>query len=363
MFTPLRGLRRLFWPPCRPLRRLPRAAPRIAVAWVAALSIAVAWLAPRGVAWADDPLAVARKAVAESDYVAARPALIAALDAGGRGRDDLLEIYRLTGIVEAALGDVRAATEAFTHLLALSPTAALPAGTSPKITRPFDAAAQYVASHGALDVKAELRAGAPVVMLVVASDPLNMVATARVVSTVDGGPERSADIAVASERTDIALSAGQRIRARVAALDVHGNRLVEIAVVREPVTAQVQAPARTARVVRAEPRPVYLRWWPYAAAGVAVLGAAGYFGLAARSETDDLQRIIADSAHHTYGDARAVEDRARRDVLFANIGFGVAGALAITAGVLYLTAPGDRVETLSVAPAPGGGQLVLGGTF
>jgi hypothetical protein len=343
-------------------RRLAGLAPGRGLRW-----IALAWLALalEGIAWADDPLARARKAVAESDYVAARPALIVALDAGGRGRDDLLEIYRLTGIVEAALGDVRAATEAFTHLLALSPTATLPAGTSPKITRPFDAASQYIASHGSLEVKAELRAGAPVVMLVVASDPLNMVATARVVSSVDGGPERSQDIAVASERTDIALSAGQRIHARVAALDVHGNRLVEIAVVREPPPPPVQvvAPPRTTRVVPAAARPIYLRWWPYAAAGVAALGAAGYFGLAARSETDDLNRIIADSAHHTYGDARAVEDRARRDVLLANIGFGAAGALAIAAGVLYLTAPRDRVETLGVAPAPGGGQLVLGGRF
>ena len=89
-----------------------------------------------GVAWADDPLAKARQAVAESDYVSARPVLVAALQAGGHGPDAVAEIYRLTGIVEAALGDARAATEAFTRLLALSPRAALPAGTSPKIKRP-----------------------------------------------------------------------------------------------------------------------------------------------------------------------------------------------------------------------------------
>src|SRR5512147_2968848 len=42
----------------------------------------LALLLIEGVAWSDDPLAQARKAVAESDYVAARPALAAALDAG-----------------------------------------------------------------------------------------------------------------------------------------------------------------------------------------------------------------------------------------------------------------------------------------
>src|SRR4051812_5511561 len=62
---------------------------------------------------APDPLAQARAAVAASDYVAARPALVAALEAGGRGPDELAEIYRLTGVVAAALGDARAATDAF----------------------------------------------------------------------------------------------------------------------------------------------------------------------------------------------------------------------------------------------------------
>ena len=215
-------------------------------------------------------------------------------------------------------------------------------------------------------VKAELRAGAPVVMLVVASDPLNMVATARVVASVDGGPERSQDIAVASERTDIALADGQRIHARVAALDVHGNRLVEVEVVRDPVAprpAPVHTPPRTTPCLPAR-----------AAADLpAVVAVRGGGGRGARR-----RRLLRPGG--AVGDRRsrpdhrrqrpsqlrrraAVEDRARRDVLFANIGFGVAGALAITAGVLYLTAPRDRVETLSVAPAPGGGQLVLGGTF
>jgi hypothetical protein len=117
-------------------------------------------------------------------------------------------------------------------------------------------------------------------------------------------------------------------------------------------------------VVPAQPRPVYLRWWPYAAAGVATLAATGYFALAARSASGDLEGIIASSAQHHFGEARAVEDRGRRDALLTNIGLGVTGALAIAAGVLYATRPRDRVEVSSgVAPLPGGGQLVLGGRF
>jgi hypothetical protein len=116
--------------------------------------------------------------------------------------------------------------------------------------------------------------------------------------------------------------------------------------------------------VPARPRPVYLQWWPYAAAGVATLAATGYFALAARSARGDLEAIIASSAQHRFGEARAVEDRGRRDVLYTNIGLGVSGALAIAAGALYVTRPRDRAESLSgIAPLPGGGQLVLGGRF
>jgi len=341
--------------------------------------IALAWLVLEGVAHADDPLAAARKAVAESDYVSARPALTAALDAGGRGPEDLVEIYRLTGIVDAALGDARAATEAFTRLLALSPKAALPDGTSPKIRRPFDAAARYMASHAALEVKMETVTTPPAIRLIVVSDPLNMVATAHAVFRIDGGAERTKDIEVAAERVEVTLPAGRRIDAQIAALDVHGNRLVEIGsrevpivivgdappVVAAPSHATPPPPRRTPPVlVHAGPRPLYLRWWPYAAAGAVLAGATGYFAWSARSDADELRGIVADSAQHSYGEARAAEDRARRSVLYTNIGLGITGAVALAAGVLYLTTPRDRVETrIAAVPLDGGGALVLGGKF
>ena len=337
--------------------------------------IALALIALEGWARADDPLAVASKAVDASDYLAARPALTAALAGGGRGPEQLVEIYRLTGVVEAALGDARAATEAFTHLLALSPKATLSEGTSPKIRRPFDAASRYIQSHAALEVKIETHANPPVITLVVASDPLNMVAAAHAVFTVDGGPERSKDVDVAAERAEVALPPARRIDARIAALDVHGNHLVEIGsrevpvvIIGEPPPVARAAvrppPRRTTVAIHAEARPLYLRWWPYAATAVIAAGATGYFAWAAHSATDELDGIVANSAPHRFDDARAVEDRARRDVLLTNIGLGVTGALAVAAGVLYLTTPRDRVETrLAAVPLPGGGALVLGGTL
>ncbi|HET7504432.1 MAG TPA: hypothetical protein VFK02_25595 [Kofleriaceae bacterium] len=329
-----------------------------------------------GAAWADDPLAQARKAIAESDYVGARADLQAARDAGGRSPEDTAELFRLTGIVDAALGDVRAATEAFTHLLALVPRASLPAGTSPKIKRPFDAAARYFKTHGPLELKIETTADPPAITLVLVSDPLGMVAKAHVVYAADGGAEQAKDV-VASERTEIALPAAGRIDARVSALDDHGNHLVEIGsrdvpivLVGKPRPALPVAPppppppTHVAVLVHAAPRPVYLRWWPYAGAAVVFGAAAGYFAWSVHSDADELDRLNATSVQHPFGDARAVADRGQRDALLTNLGLGAAGAFALAAGVMYLTTPRDHVESrVTVVPVHGGGALVLGGSF
>src|SRR5262245_13047563 len=77
-------------------------------------------------------LARARKFVDASDYANARVPLDKAMVAGDASPEDLAEIHRLTGIVEGALDNVEASRLAFKRLLAMSPKATLPAGTSPK---------------------------------------------------------------------------------------------------------------------------------------------------------------------------------------------------------------------------------------
>lgn len=333
----------------------------------------LALLLMEGVAWADDPLEQARKAVAESDYVSARPELQAALEAGDHSPEETAEIHRLSGIVYAALGDAKAATEAFTRLLALSPKAELPPGTSPKIKRPFDAAGKYWKTHAPLEVKIETVSTPPTITLVVVNDPLGMVAKARVVFSINSGAESTKDAAV-SERTDITLPPARRIDARVAALDAHGNRLVEIGSKDVPVViisdgpgpvvapAPVVAPTRV--VVHAAARPGYLQWWPYAAAAAVFFVGTSYFAWSTHSAASDLQDLNNSSVFHRYGEAKEVEDRGHRDALLTNIGLGVTGACAIVAGVLYLTRPRDHVETrVTAAPVPGGGAIVFGGTF
>lgn len=337
--------------------------------------VALALVLLEGAARADDPLAQASEAIAASDYVAARAALVTAQVAGDHSPDDTAEMYRLSGVVEAALGNAQAATEAFTRLLALVPKAKLPAGTSPKITRPFDAARSYYTTHAPLDLKIATAAKPPAITLVVVSDPVHLVARARVVYAIDRGPERIEEVAVEG-RTDIALPAGKRIDARVIALDAHGNRLVEIGskevpivIIGEPppvVAAPRPAPRPPPRpappTVELTARPIYLRWWPYAAATVVCAGATAYFGWSAYSDARELQRLSID--HSVLSpEFQSVRDHGQRATLITNIGFGVTGAFALAAGAMFLIRRAHTEVRVTAVPAQAGGALVLGGTF
>ncbi|HSN27687.1 MAG TPA: hypothetical protein VLT45_15450 [Kofleriaceae bacterium] len=321
-----------------------------------------------------DSLADARKAVDGSDYFAARGLVEKALSDGTASPSDLADIYKIKGTVEAALGNTAAATTAFGKWLALDPKAELPPGTSPKITRPFDAAKKQAEHREPVRVKTETSAEPPSVTLVVASDPFMMIAKARVYVRADGGAEQMRE-ASGEKKITIELPKGKRLDLRVQALDEHGNRVAELGTTDVPIVIttneeivakvppkveeKVKAPVAPAPV---HERPLVLKWWMWGGAAVVVGAGGAYFGFQARSETDELAKLNADSANHTFDEARAVQDRADRDVLLFNVGMGVAGAFAIGATILYLTEP--RAETrMAVVPQPGGGAVVLGGRF
>jgi len=343
-------------------------------------TLVVLWLLGLAMPASADPLAKAKAAVASSDYLNAGPALDEALAAGTLGPEQVAEIYRLRGIVAGALGDAAAATAAFERCLALAPKAELPPGTSPKIARPFAAAQELAKQREPLHIKAETAASPPAVTVLIASDPLAMIARVRVAVVVDGAPEQQLE-GTGKDRVTIALPAGARLDLRIAALDERGNRLAELGTRDVPIVIvgtgakpprKGGADREVGAVVappRAPPRarPLGWKWWLWGTGAVVVAGAATYFGIDALRAKDELDELNANSPSHTFDEAQDVEARARRGVLFANIGYGVAGALAITATILFLTEPDaptrERNTAVRAVPIPGGGALVLGGHF
>jgi len=314
------------------------------------------------VSFADSALELARHDVETSDYMAARGALVSALDAGTASPEDLAEIYKLSGIVEGALGKEADATAAFAKWLSIDPKGALPPGTSPKIMKPYEAAAKKTAP---LKVKTETEAAPPSVTLVIESDPQQLVTRTRVFVRADGKPETKLE-----GTGKISLPNGKRLDLRVQALDEHGNRVAELGSTDVPIVITGAAPevaVVTKPVVKhhEEPRaarPLYLRWWLWGAVGVAFGGAGAYFGYEAHSDVNALTALNAASQQHQFSEAQDLESRARREALFCNIGLGAAGAFAIGAAILYVTEP--KLETqISALPTKGGATVVYGGSF
>lgn len=340
------------------------------------VAIAAALLTALASAARADALADARKAVEASDYLSAQPALETALKAGTAGPDDLAEIYRLTGVVQGALGNENAAEKAFARWLALDPKGSLPPGTSPKITRPFDAAYATATKKGPLSAKAETADNPPAVTLVVTNDPMKMIVGAKVYFVTDGKQEEMLE-AAGTKKATVELGTGKRIDLRVHAVDQYGNRVVELGSKDVPIVItstgkEKQLSAADRELFRSKqpaespaPRPWYLQWWVWGGATVVATGVGGYFAWRTNSDLNQLDYLNSNSLAHTWSEAQAVEDSARTNLLVTNIAAGAAGAFALGTAILFLTRPtsGETELRATITPTRGGGAVVLGGQF
>lgn len=321
-----------------------------------------ALLALAGTAMAG-PLDDARNAVDGSDYMAARAALDKALRAGGASPQDVAEIYKLSGIVEGALDNTEAATAAFAKWLELDPKGTLPPGTSPKIARPFKAAADHATP---IDARAETEPQPPSVTLVIASDAKKLIASAHVIVVVDGGAPQELDGAPGAK---LLLPHGRRLDLQVQALDAHGNRVFELGSQAVPLVITSDDATVIAKQPLSKPhepaheRRWYFQWYTWGGVALASAVVSGVFAYETKQNVDQLDLLNRNSLDHRFGDAQAVESDAKRDLLIANIAAGAAGAFALGAVVLYLTRP--HLEHLPVVAVPmrDGGALVLGGHF
>ncbi|MEO8552585.1 MAG: hypothetical protein ABI678_21560, partial [Kofleriaceae bacterium] len=265
--------------------------------------------------------------------------------------------------VEGALGNETEAAAAFASWLSIDPKGTLPAGTSPKIMRPYEAA-----SREPVKVKVETSAAPPAVTLVILADPAKLVTRARVFVVADGKPEAKIE-GTGTDKIELALPAGKRLDLRVQALDAHGNRIVELGSAEVPIVitggAGATEPVKPRIVANRAPaaeRPLYLRWWLWGTVGVAFAGAGTYFGIQARSDANDLSALNAASQQHSFTEATDLESRARREALFCNIGLAAGGALALGATILYLTRPHTETQITAV-PTRGGAAVFVGGAW
>jgi len=323
-------------------------------------------------AHADDPAnpflddALAEKT--KLQYAKALDLLDQAIAWGRNGPAEIARIYRLGGEMAAGIEDGARARRYFERLLALRPDTAMPAGTSPKITAPFDAARASMTERGALAVRHEIEVG-PMVVLVIENDPLSMVAGARVRYRADGGEETVVE-GRGKERIRVALPRAHGLDATVAAIDEYGNELIRIDTVIQPaappgqiVPTPIPTPAPATTSARPHPK------WPYVGGlALAFAGVGVYFGLDARDAQDEFDTLKERSRTGAPVEASRLlelQDRGERSALIANIGFATAGVTAAVATWLLVRHVRSEPEapTVTAAPIPGGAALTFSARF
>ena len=346
--------------------------PRPLLSLALALALALGAGAAPALAQDGDLMSKARAEMAQLNYDAAI-ALLEQAEATGKNQPAaMVEIYRATAEAHASMGRADAAETSFRRLLALDPSVELPAGSSPKLMAPFTGAREFLAGRR-IEVECR-RSAADAANLVVQSDPVDLVAGARL--TTQAGESSGAD---ARGQARIALSIPGAAAAGCAALDRHGNVLVRAEL---SATAEDAAPSGGGGepsdggdLVGSAPaeggeRPIYARWWPYAVVAAAAGGVAIYYGLKVSQAEDDLEELHQGTmqADHdiTYADALEIEDRGQGYARNANIALVVTGVFAAVSGGLLihqLVTDGRRGEgeqpAISAGPVPGGGSVNL----
>ncbi len=317
---------------------------------LAPLACVILW---SSAAWAANPnLERARRQLDNLQYEDAAGSLEQALRNGDSGPKELAEIYQLSAQVAAARGDDAAAEDFFRHLLALAPGTKLPAGVSPKIAEPFAAARSFIDQRLPISCRWEQDPTAAAVRVLVDADPLSMVDGAEVSWVEDGQPKRSVKHGAAP--FTVPVPKRKKLELRVAAIDTFGNHIAEFGTERKPLVIDttgrsevIETPPQGggddhADTGRAHGRPVIAKWWLWGGVAVAAASVGTYFGLdvlAAKQEIEDLNKKSQSGEPVQFSQALAIQQRGDRSALVANISFGVAGAAAVAAVILFATEP------------------------
>ncbi len=325
------------------------------------LTVALVAALPTSVHADASDLDKAWNSLGEPNYRSALRYATRALEAGGSSPDQLVDIYSVLGITLAGLGRTEEAKLAFEKMLAIRPSAGIPTGYAPKITRVFRSARADARARAPLSMSFEqgdCSRGLSII-LIIEKDPLAMVVGGRAVYAVTGAAEREI-IVSGTDRIEIAVPQ-KRAAIRLAALDEYQNRLVELGSARVPLvvecggadssddaSAAVALPRRCSATAACSPgarcvdslciasaasSPLYVRWSLWAGAAVGVAGVAVYFGLRARADERELDDLVTAGADYSL-EILPAEERWRSHAALANTGFVVAGVAGVVSAVL-----------------------------
>ncbi|MBL9017316.1 MAG: hypothetical protein JNL83_24220 [Myxococcales bacterium] len=288
----------------------------------------------------DRLLADARAAEAALDYEKAL-ALVERLISTGAAvyPAAFVELELTAGRLSAGLDRVQQAEDHYARALAIDPAATLPAGTSPKLTAPLDAARARTTP-----LKLSVIAVDGAVSFLVDADALGLV---RGIALTINQPDGTGRTLVERGATRLAVPK-DATAVEVAAIDAHGNTVWKGV----PPEPRIMPPPI---VTRAERPGVATRWSTWAIATGVVLGAGAFSAWRFNVAQNEWNTLRDEPDMHDFSELTAVEHRGRRWGLAANIAFGVATAAGIATVVLYYRQrSGSRVI---VSPTGVGGEF------
>jgi hypothetical protein len=245
----------------------------------------------------------------------------------------LVQLHLLAGRLAAGIDHPDVAEAHFALALALAPGLQLPDGTSPKLTRPFDAARTR-----AVPFVIELERDGHVITAKLGDDPAHVF-----------GGIRLALVPVSGEPTELVAYAPtitvppNRVAAYAIAIDEHGNAISES----KPFAAPPAPPAPLpAMPVAPAATPIYARWTTWAIATAGAIAIAGACSWRFEVAQDDWNQLEA-AGGHDYTQLADIESRGRAWGIAADVGFGVAAAAGIAAIVALAVhrAPDSRVSS------------------
>ncbi len=281
--------------------------------------VVVSLLAICPIAYADD-LDDARTAEAALDYDKALTLVERVIASGAATYPaKLVELELMAGRLAAGLDRRSQAEGHYARALAIDPAAALPAGTSPKLVDPLDAARAHSSP-----LKLSVIAVDGAVSFLVDADALGLVRGIALTIAEANGTRRTL---VERGATRLAVPAGATA-IEVAAIDAHGN-----VVYKGVPPAPVVAPPP--RLIEDKHPGVATRWSTWAVVTGVVLGAGAFSAWRFNIAQHDWDRLHDEPNLHDYSELTTVEDRGRRWGLAANIAFGVAAATGVATIVLY----------------------------